>query len=75
VVAHAAEVFTTGSQQRAIERAVERERTAQWNEKPKRDRYYEEGDQSLPDVRLNEDGEFTDSMIEELDEDKRARRR
>ena len=75
LVAHAAEVFTSGSQQRAIDRAVERERAAQWNEKPKRDRYYEEDDQSLPDVRLNADGEFTDSMIEEWDEDKRARRR
>jgi serine/threonine protein kinase len=75
LVAHAAEVFTTGNRQRAIDRAVERERATQWNEKPKRDRYYDEEDQSLPDVRLNADGEFTDSMIEEIDEDKRARRR
>lgn len=74
LVFHASEMFSAGRQQRAIDRAVERERERMYDEKPKRDFYYED-DEAQPGVRLTEDGEFTDSMIQEIDRDARKRRR
>lgn len=71
---HGVETLSAGSQQRAIDRAVERERDRMYDEKPKRDFYYEE-DEPDRGVRLTEDGEFTDSMIQEIDRDSRKRRR
>ncbi|HLU08700.1 MAG TPA: protein kinase [Oceanobacillus sp.] len=71
---HAFEVLSSERQERAIEREVERERERLYYEKPKRDQYYDD-DEPQGGVRLNSDGEFTDSMIEELESNKRSRRR
>lgn len=78
LVFHAVDVWAGTRQQRAIDRAVERERERYYVEKPKRDRYLYEEDDSVdarPSVRLNEDGEFTDSMIEEIDSEHHRRNR
>lgn len=78
LVFHAAEMLSAGSQQRAIDREVERERERIFDEKPKRDFYYDEDvdeNEAQPDVRLTGDGEFTDSMIQEIDRGANKRRR
>ena len=72
---HGVEMLSAGSRESAIEREVERERDRMYDEKPKRDHYYDVDEEAEGGVRLNADGEFTDSMIEELDSDKRSRKR
>jgi hypothetical protein len=72
---HGVETLSAGSRERAIEREVERERDRMYDEKPKRDHYYDVDEEPERGVRLNADGEFTDSMIEQLDRDKRSKRR
>jgi serine/threonine protein kinase len=75
LVIHGVETLTVGRREGAIEREVERERDRLYYEKPKRDQFYDEDAEPQGGVRLNEDGEFTDSIIEELESDKRSRRR
>jgi serine/threonine protein kinase len=74
-----AEMVTTSGRERAIQRAIEQE----YGRKRKNDEYVAEDDDELLDsrparrVRLTEDGELTDSMVvewEEEDKPKRSRR-
>jgi hypothetical protein len=70
LAAHAMEAFGAGRQERAIQRAVEREREEQWaDEKPKRD-----FDDESRQIRLTGDGELTDSMVEQWQRDERGKR-
>ncbi len=70
LVAHGAEVLSNSSRESAIDRAVEQERDRlSLSEKPKRDRFADSRE-----VHLTEDGEFTDSMIEEIDAEEKAKR-
>ncbi len=55
-----------GANQRAVERAIERERELEMGEKLKRKR---------DSIRLTEDGELTDSMVEALEEEDKPKRR
>jgi hypothetical protein len=78
---HASEAIGTGSRVNAIERAVERERDAIYgSEKLKNDRLSDsQADLSLSErgtlnVRLTEDGEFTDSMIEDIQRNEKPKR-
>jgi hypothetical protein len=78
---HASEAIGTGSRVNAIERAVERERDAIYgSEKLKNDRLSDSrADLSLSErgtlnVRLTEDGEFTDSMIEDIQRNEKPKR-
>ncbi len=66
LVAHAAEMFSVVSRESAIEKAIakEREQAGYINEKPKRERR----------VRLTDDGEFTESMAEEINSEEKAKR-
>jgi hypothetical protein len=71
LVSHGFEAVTATSRERAITRAVERERDQLYaGDKPKRDL---RSDRSR-EVRLTEDGEFTESMIEDIDAEERNRR-
>ncbi len=71
LVAHGTEVVTTASRENAIERAIERERDQLYeSEKPK----HEERLDDSYDVRLTEDGEFTESMVEEIDAEEKQKR-
>ncbi|MFN8452819.1 MAG: 2TM domain-containing protein, partial [Anaerolineae bacterium] len=71
LVSHGFEAMTSISRERAISRAVERERDRLYSgEKPKR----EEPSDYSREVRLTEDGEFTDSMIEDMDAEEKAKR-
>ncbi len=77
--AHAAEALTAGSHERAINRAVEREQDRLYEEKPKHQLRGESTslddlDVAAPRVRLTQDGEFTDSMIEEIESDEKPKR-
>jgi hypothetical protein len=77
LVSHAYEAITATSRERAITRAVEREREQLYEgEKPKRDQRPDQSREArgARDVRLTEDGEFTESMIEDIDAEERARR-
>ncbi|MCC6804109.1 MAG: 2TM domain-containing protein, partial [Anaerolineae bacterium] len=81
LVSHGFEAITSISRERAISRAVERERDRLYDaEKPKRDRdLTDPSDRSFEargtrDVRLTEDGEFTDSMIADIEADEKAKR-
>ncbi|MCC6615384.1 MAG: protein kinase [Anaerolineae bacterium] len=67
LVADIAEKSRSGANQRAVEREVERERQRLMDEeeKPKRKRGA---------IRLTEDGELTDSMIDELDMEEKPKR-
>ena len=58
--------------QRAIERAVERERERLWSEKPKND--FADDDLDARSVRLTEDGELTDSTIQQWERDDKPKR-
>lgn len=75
LVSHGFEAMTSVSRERAISRAVERERDRLYDtEKPKRDRELSSrADRSL-EVRLTEDGEFTDSMIDDIEAEEKAKR-
>lgn len=71
LVFHALETLGTGRQNTAVDRAMARERERMGNapyEKPKRDRMVPENGR----VRLNEDGELTDSFIRQYTEDEDA---
>lgn len=70
LVFHGVEMLSYTTRQHAIDQAVERERDRYYDEKPKRDQFY---DESEPRVRLKEDGEFTDSMIQEIDAERKRR--
>ncbi len=71
LVINAFEAFTAVSRENSIRRAVEREREALYaSEKPKR----EQRSESQARVRLTEDGEFTDSMIEEMNDEEKPKR-
>jgi serine/threonine protein kinase len=71
LAAHAMDTFGAGRQERAIQRAVEREREQQWaDEKPKRDFDDDEARQ----IRLTGDGELTDSVVEQWERDERGKR-
>jgi len=80
LVAHAADTFgwslSGESQDRHMEKMLQMERSLIGeSEKRKNDEseaVKRKNDE--PDVRLNEDGEFTDSMVEELEENQRRRR-
>jgi hypothetical protein len=77
LVSHGAEVITAASRDRAITRAIEREREQLYEtEKPKRDQRSDRSRESrgTRDVRLTEDGEFTESMIQDIEADERDRR-
>ncbi len=79
VFAHAAEALTIGSRERAIRRAVEREQDRLYEEKPKHQlredsTSLDDLDVAAPRVRLTQDGEFTDSMIEEIESDEKPKR-
>lgn len=77
LVAHGIEYRSHSTRETAINRAIEQERDMIYGtEKPKRDRRSDasRADRGAGRVRLTEDGEFTDSMIEELEDDARARR-
>ncbi len=68
---HAAETFSFSSREKAVERAIEQERERLYdNEKPKR----ELRDDDSRDVRLTEDGEFTESMVEEINQEEKQKR-
>ncbi len=80
LVAHAVDTFgwnlSSGSQDRHMEKMLEMERSlidATEKRKHVEDSDYKRKNDE-PDVRLNEDGEFTDSMVEELEADHRRRR-
>jgi hypothetical protein len=75
LVIHGVETLSSDRRERAIEREVERERDRLYYEKPKRDQFYDEDDEPEGNVRLNADGEFTDSMVEDMQNNKRSRRR
>ncbi|HVU09668.1 MAG TPA: protein kinase [Phototrophicaceae bacterium] len=65
LVAHAGEMLSVTTRESAIEKAIAQERRQfEVDEKPKRDRR----------VRLTDDGEFTDSMAEEIDSEEKAKR-
>lgn len=75
LVSHAFEAMTAASRERAISRAVERERDRLYEgEKPKRDRQLTGDSDYSREVRLTEDGEFTESMIEDIDAEEKAKR-
>lgn len=68
---HGAEALSASSRQDAIDRAVERERDQFYaGEKPKHDSRSD----SSRNVRLTEDGELTESMVEEIDSEEKAKR-
>ncbi len=74
LVANAAEAFGAACSERAIERELERERAILDSEKPKRAPAADQ-DGSPMSIRLTQDGELTDSMIADLDDDARRARR
>lgn len=75
LIINAMEAMSAGRHERAVQREVDRERSRMLDrEKPKREAY----DVSMidsPRVRMNADGEFTDSMIQEMEDDAPRRRR
>jgi hypothetical protein len=77
LVGHGMEYRSHSTRETAITRAIEQERDMIYeSEKPKRER---RGDDSRADrgaspVRLTEDGEFTDSMIQELEDEAKSKR-
>jgi hypothetical protein len=76
LVAHGFEAMTTASRENALNRAIDRERDQMYaGDKPKRDRLYIDDEPVRSSgVRLTEDGEFTDSMISELEAEEKAKR-
>jgi hypothetical protein len=69
---HGVEVVTTGSRrENAVQRAIEQERERLYDEeKPKRELRSDDS----REVRLTEDGEFTDSMVEEINHEEKQKR-
>ncbi len=67
------QALTAGSHERAISRAVERERRQLYGDE-KRKRVVVPATADDRRVRLTEDGEFTDSLVEELDADEKPKR-
>jgi serine/threonine protein kinase len=75
VVGNAVEVFGTKVNQQLLQREIERERLAlSGQEKAKRDAYPYDFDDADAAVRLNADGEFTDSFVDEVAQEQRRRR-
>lgn len=77
LVINAFEALGAGRNQRAIEKAVERERRelldeTDYQRKRKNDSLAMERDDS---VRISSDGEFTDSMVQEIEREQRRSRR
>ena len=71
---HGIEFLSHNSRESAISRAVEQERDRLYNgEKPKRDRSPREP-RSESNVRLTEDGELTDSMVQQYEDEAKSRR-
>ena len=62
------------AREKAVQRAIEQERERLYDEgeKPKRDQRSRSDDSR--EVRLTEDGEFTESMVEEIDHEEKAKR-
>lgn len=67
------EALTAGSTQRAVEREVARERERRALEKPKNDALNDT--YADRNIRLTADGEFTDSMVQEIDAAAKRKRR
>lgn len=82
--AHFFETFASNKPNKSLEDAVERERALLANEKFKNDRKYKNDEYYDDDhafnadeieVRLTDDGEFTDSTIQQMESSQRNRRR
>lgn len=82
--AHFFETFVSHKPGKSLENAVERERALLANEKFKNDRKYKNDEYITDDrdfdaaeveVRLTDDGEFTDSTIQQMESSQRNRRR
>jgi serine/threonine protein kinase len=58
-----------------IQREIERERARRYGEKVKNDELFYEDEDPAQRIRLNEDGELTDSYIEEWDAEQKRKRR
>lgn len=74
LVANAVEALGASRTERAVERELERERAFLNSEKPKRALAADQDDFPAS-IRLTQDGELTDSMIADLDDDARRARR
>ncbi|MBK8025230.1 MAG: protein kinase [Chloroflexi bacterium] len=76
LVANAMEALNAGAHERAVQREIAREEARLRSEKPKREAesLMLDEESAVRGVRLTEDGEFTDSMIQELQDEDRPRR-
>ncbi len=80
LAAHGMEYLSHSSRESAISSAVEQERDRLYNgEKPKRDRHQSRRDRKAEArgdsaIRLTEDGELTDSMVEQFEDEAKSRR-
>ncbi len=73
LVFHGAEAIMTGSsRENAVQRAIEQERERLYDESEKPKRALRSDD--APEVRLTEDGEFTESMVEEINHEEKQKR-
>lgn len=75
LVAHGMQALGAQRREDAIQRALERERAQVYGKKPKRDQYLPDDTVAERRVRLTEDGEFTDSIIAEMEADEKPKRR
>jgi serine/threonine protein kinase len=75
LVAHGMEALGAQRREDAIQRALDRERAQVYREKPKRDQYIVDDTVAERRVRLTEDGEFTDSIIAEMEAEEKPKRR
>ncbi len=81
LVINAFEALSAGVNERALQRAVEREQDQLYETGKRKRQQFDEPHTSLDDldvaaprVRLTQDGEFTDSMIEEIESDEKPKR-
>ena len=80
LVINAFEALSAGASERAIRRAVEREQDQLYegekrkHQLPPEPTSLDDLDVAAPRVRLTQDGEFTDSMIEEIEADEKPKR-
>ena len=73
LVFHGAETVMTGSsRENAVQRAIEQERERMYDEGEKPKRAMRSDDSR--EVRLTEDGEFTESMVEEINHEEKQKR-
>lgn len=77
LVINAFEALGTGRNERAIEKAVERERRALLEDEdyPRKRKNESLAAPRDPSIRMGSDGEFTDSMIQEIEREQRRSRR